>query len=119
MRYLKIIVLSIALVCSYIGSLSAQEMRYEKVDFKIKQVKIATNVWNDTILNLKVDFFSREGSQLSLEGSGTLSLCYCYCDSIWDAWPEEIGGDGIPGTATIGYSSSGNSHRLISVASQR
>lgn len=112
MKRFKYIFLAFSLLICFSSFISAQEMRYERVDFKIKKIKQVTGIFNDTILNLKIQFFSQEGSSLIFEGVGTLSMCNCYCDSIWDAWPVEVGGGGIPGTATIGLSSSGSGNNI-------
>ena len=39
------------------------------------------------------------GNPEAFRGIGVLSMCSCYCDSIWDAWPKDPGV--IPGGGTI------------------
>ena len=66
------------------------------VNFIIK--KLVYNQEADRIrMLLDYDIMTPEGQ---LSGPGTLSMCGCYCDSIWDAWPTEVGG-GIPGSGTM------------------
>lgn len=57
-------------------------------------------------MGMKIDLEAQTTEGI-LSGPGVLSLCYCYCDSIWDAWPSEVGG-GIPGTGTMYFLSSGD-----------
>lgn len=52
------------------------------------------------------DFQTAQGSQNSMTGKIVLSMCRCYCDSLWDEWPADVN-DPIPGgTATLEWVSS-------------
>ena len=86
----------------------------------------AQSVFNDTILfkilktrtydggfRYLMEFQSVEqsggGQGLDLSGKGVLSLCACYCDSIWDAWPAPSDSVMTGGAATLTLMSTGDS----------
>ncbi len=89
--------------------------------FIFPQKSSAQFVFNDTIMvfNLLkirklnngdarylIDYATASG----LTGKMVLSLCYCYCDSLWDAWPDEVVGGGMTGgEATLTYIASSSS----------
>jgi len=104
MKFTRYMLLALV-ICGglFTASLEAQTMRYEQVVFRIQKLR----VFNDTIMVMRFQFQSADqsSSNLAIEGVGTLSMCGCYCDSIWDAWPSEVG-NGIEGTATLGFASS-------------
>jgi len=85
----------------------------------------AQNIWQDTILfqivktrptangaKYLMNFQTVNPSGDNFTGKMILSMCSCYCDSIWDAWPKTPS-DSIMtgGTATLTHfaRSSGNS----------
>lgn len=85
---------------------------------------LGLQVFNDTILftlnqmqirpngdrRFLMSFQSVSGSTSSFSGTMVMNLCYCYCDSLWDAWPAEINSPVPGGQATISYlSTSGGS----------
>lgn len=99
--------LMMALLLGSVASLSAQTQIFnDTIYFQIRQIK---QVGND--FKYLMDFQGADNTpSQNLSGVIVLSMCGCYCDSIWDAWPSEIAGGTPPGTATLSYSSgSGNS----------
>ena len=67
----------------------AQRLQSRPTDFVIKQ--ISYHIWNDTMLMSLLFDFEVDDEGVMISGRGGLSLCGCYCDSIWDAWPSEVG----------------------------
>lgn len=72
-------------------------------DFLIKKI-INNNNTNTLKMRLNMQVETSDGL---LDAIAVLSMCNCYCDSIWDAWPTEIGAPGIEGTGTLHYSNNG------------
>lgn len=83
----------------------------------------AQSVFNDTIYfqifktrsttigaKYLMDFQTAPSVSESFTGKMVLSLCYCYCDSIWDAWPPSPSDSVMTGgKATLSYASSSGS----------
>lgn len=83
----KHILIPIALLAFFFssqGQTQAQTLQYFNVNFDFKRSRI----FNDTMLvfQLRVEGQSAQGN--SLIGEVVLNLCNCYCDSLWDAWPD-------------------------------
>ena len=98
--YLLFIVFALSL-----SNLNAQNVQSAPVDFIIKRIK---NTPNQNKMRMLLNFEVTEGSN-QFTGIGVLSMCGCYCDSIWDAWPVEVLGNGIPGTGTLHFVNGGGS----------
>lgn len=103
--------LLVSLFASLLGfsNVKAQQRYDLPIDFQIQRL-----AWNDTMLFMVLDLQVQDGADVppSLAGfsaRGGLSMCSCYCDSIWDAWPSELGGYNGSGTLTIQTSSSSSS----------
>lgn len=79
--------------------LKSQAVFNDTILFSIRNYKFKP-IFNDTILNVMMDFQSKVGNESNRDftGIGVLSMCNCYCDSIWDAWPRELGNEGFLGT---------------------
>ncbi len=72
------------------------------ITFTIKKIK---NQEDKGTMKMLFDLRVDEDDFYSFTGKGALSMCNCYCDSLWDAWPSGI--DNIPGTGTLHFFSSG------------
>jgi len=83
------------------SQLSAQNVQSAPANFVIKKIKYLNS---ENKMKLFIDMEVTESEASAFTGIGVLSLCACYCDSIWDAWPSEVGGVlNIPGTGTLTY----------------
>ncbi|MEM6347309.1 MAG: hypothetical protein AAF927_25690 [Bacteroidota bacterium] len=82
------------------GSLQAQSVFNDTILFQINRIKTANNSFR-----YLMTFQTVEPTTAQIKtGTMVLSLCYCYCDSLWDAWPNEVvGGPMMGGTATVDY----------------
>lgn len=67
--------------------------------------KLVNNPQGEKI-KLKLEL-AAETSEGLLTGPAVLSMCNCYCDSIWDAWPTTPS-EAIPGTGTMYFISDGD-----------
>ncbi|MEL7532201.1 MAG: hypothetical protein AAFN10_12865, partial [Bacteroidota bacterium] len=85
---------------AFSSSLQAQSVFNDTILFQINRIKTAGNDFR-----YLMTFQAVEPSGVTAK-SGTiiLSMCNCYCDSLWDAWPSEVnGGPMVGGTATLDY----------------
>ena len=72
------------------------------VSFTIKKIK---NLEEKNRMKMLFDLRVDESDIYSFTGKGALSMCNCYCDSIWDAWPKTP--SDFLGTGTLHFYSSG------------
>lgn len=95
---IKPILILLLFACIISCNLKAQEFKQAVVNFDL----IGSKVFNDTILfhKLRVEGTTNEGA--SIVGTISLSLCSCYCDSLWDAWPDCYP-NCFQGNGTLGY----------------
>ncbi|MCB0843009.1 MAG: hypothetical protein KDE26_07080 [Bacteroidetes bacterium] len=85
------------------GSVSAQAVFNDTIYFQILKTR-PTNIGAKYLMT----FGTEAGSTNSFTGKMVLSLCACYCDSIWDAWPKTPSDSLMTGgKATLSHSSSG------------
>ena len=73
------------------GSLQAQAVFNDTILYAIRNYQFRAG-FNDTMmLQVMIDFQTRASNESNRDfsGIGVLSMCGCYCDSIWDAWPRE------------------------------
>lgn len=107
MKYFAYIFAGMALLMLGFNKASAQSVHHHNVTFEIEELRI----FNDTIMLIGLRFQSdpMTAQGLRISGQGTLSLCSCYCDSIWDAWPSNVGPNGILGKGTLSFASTSGS----------
>ena len=108
MKYLKIFLLMAGFSWAGVSELSAQKRQVfnDTIYFSLLQISPMGNGH----ARMMFGFETTPQSARQMTGTIVLSLCACYCDSIWDAWPKGVT-DPVPGgAATITYmSSSGGS----------
>lgn len=85
----------------FITSLKAQSIFNDTILFKITDIR---TVGND--FRYLIEFETADPNAVKIKtGTIVMKMCNCYCDSIWDAWPVEVGGL-TGGAATVDYISS-------------
>lgn len=84
------------------GQTQAQAIFNDTILFQILKIRPA----NGSDSRYLMDFQTAPGSTNNFTGKMVLSMCSCYCDSIWDAWPTPSDSLMAGGTATITYMSS-------------
>lgn len=89
------------------GHTQAQAVFNDTILFQITKIRLAPNGNSSKYL---MEFQTAQGSTNNLTGKMVLSMCNCYCDSIWDAWPAPSDSIMTGGTATLTHmsTSSGN-----------
>ncbi|MEM7371343.1 MAG: hypothetical protein AAF587_22195 [Bacteroidota bacterium] len=102
------------LLCASISSekAHAQAVFNDTILFKIVKTR-ATTIGAKYLLEYQTEISSEQ----SFSGKMVLSMCSCYCDSIWDAWPTTPSDSlMVGGTATLSHysSKSGSSSGLFS-----
>jgi hypothetical protein len=102
---LPFLILALAISLCSASLLHAQSIQSSPVNFTIK--KLTANQSTNK-LKMLIDMELTDAEASFITGIGVTSLCYCYCDSIWDAWPPPSDSFNIPGTATLYYMTSGN-----------
>ena len=103
-NFISILIVTTLFSFTSAEKIEAQTVQSSPVNFTIKKLKANQNT---NKLKMLIDMELTDAEASFITGIGATSLCYCYCDSIWDAWPAEVGGPGIPGTGTLYYTSSG------------
>ena len=86
---------------------SAQAVFNDTIYFNILKTRPTTNG-----AKYLIAYGTEAGSTNNFSGKMVLSMCQCYCDSIWDAWPKTPS-DSIMtgGAATLShFSSSGGNN---------
>lgn len=101
--------ISILITIIFFSSISAemiqgQSVQSSPVNFKIKKLKANQNT---NKLKMLIDMELTDTEASFITGIGATSMCACYCDSLWDAWPAPSDSLFIPGTATLYYMTSG------------
>ena len=86
------------------GSSHAQAVFNDTILFRILKVRPAPNG-----SRYLMDFQGAESSNSDFTGKMVLSMCNCYCDSLWDAWPAPSDSVMAGGTATLTSMSTSNS----------
>lgn len=97
----KKIIFSLLLIgLGFTSSLQAQSVFNDTMLFQINRIKTTNNGFR-----YLMTFQTVEPSGVQIKtGTIVLSMCNCYCDSLWDAWPSEVvGGPMTGGTATLDY----------------
>lgn len=108
-KIINICSLCLISICLSTASAFGQAVFNDTIFFKITGIEQLTNGFK-YFLEFETQG-TGQGNQDSFKGIGLLSMCSCYCDSIWDAWPTSppsdslFGGIGVltyPSTASSG-----------------